>query len=113
MAWGCAPSATVIIDTKMVEELFKTLKERYNKKTLAIRFPDIFDSMLSINDETKWEIWRSNNMQITKLFYERTVTTKKAIIFVNTHIESCYNEANAKNGERDACTKEAKDHPYR
>ena len=46
-AWGCQPSKLVNVDTKMIWSFFGTLRDKYSRKTLAVEFPEAFDSMIA------------------------------------------------------------------
>ena len=45
----------------MIHELFDTLRDRYDRKTLSVTIPNKFDEMLETKeDDAKWEIFKSN-----------------------------------------------------
>ena len=93
LVFGCAPSKTVNLDTKMIHNFFNTLKERYSKETLDVTFPDALDDMLASALDEKWEIWRSNKIQRCKIFYERNKVIKKiGIVLVHTHCKNAFND---------------------
>ena len=61
MLWGCSPSKGVLVDTRMIHEMFETLQERYDRKTLSVTFPAKFHEMIETKDkDAMWEIWQSN-----------------------------------------------------
>lgn len=86
LAWGCPPSKFVLADTRMIHDFFDTLRDRYDPKTLCVKFPDVLNDMLSEAGDAAWEFWRSKSLQTAKIFYEQNkVTSSQGIIFVNTH----------------------------
>ena len=89
MAWGCAPSNAVLEATRMIHDFKDTLRERYNRKTLTVQFPTVFDDMLANANDAKWEFWRSNRIQKCKIFYRQNkVTDSIGVVFVHTHVEN-------------------------
>ena len=70
----------------MVHDFFDTLRERFDRKTLSVTFPDCLDDMLANEDDEKWEVWRSNKIQKCKIFYRQNkITHFKGVIVCNTH----------------------------
>ena len=89
MAWGCPPSKMVLADTRMIHDFFDTLRDGYNKKTLAVKFPDVLDHLLSEAGDACWEFWKSNELQPVKIFYEcNKVTDAYGVIFYNTQLDN-------------------------
>ena len=91
MAWGCPPSRIALADTRMINAFFDALRDRYDKKTLSIKFPDVLDTLLSEAGDACWEFWKSNELQPVKIFYEfNRVTDRHAVIFYNTQLDNKY-----------------------
>ena len=73
----------------MIHDFEDTLKDRYDRETLEVLLPDVFENMLSYNAEAKWEFWKSNKIQKCKLFYKHCkVTDSEGIVFVHTHLKN-------------------------
>ena len=89
-AWGCSPSKGVLADTRMIHEMFETLQDRYNRKTLSVTFPKMFEDMLETKKEDAlWEFWKSNKIQECKILYESNIATRKiGVIFVHSSVKS-------------------------
>ena len=52
LAWGCAPSKGVVLDTKMIQSFFANLRDRFDRRTLAVTFPSVLSDMItSAGDE--------------------------------------------------------------
>ena len=67
----------------MINELADTLKNSFNKDTLALEIPHAFEHFKG--RDTKLELVLSNTIQPLKLHYAHNIVTKKiAYIFVNT-----------------------------
>lgn len=89
LAWGCPPSKMVLADTRMIHDFFDCLRDRYDRKTLTVRFPDVLDTLLSEAGDACWEFWKSNELQPVKIFYEfNKVTDRHAVIFYNTQLDN-------------------------
>ena len=63
MVWGCQPSDMVNADTKMINDFFDTLHDRYDKRTLEIVFPNALSEMKATAGDENWEIFISNQSQ--------------------------------------------------
>ena len=88
LVWGCRPSATVVSDTKMAQDIVKVLLTRFNPYNLSIQLPIAFEQLKGLDAE--FEMVTSNTIQPTTLLYQHNIVTKKyAVIFVNTHVEGC------------------------
>lgn len=75
----------------MIHDFFDTLRDRYDRFTLAVSMPSVFDSMLGDAGDAKWEFWKSNLIQDVKIFYEANkVTEREGIIIVSTICENKY-----------------------
>ena len=107
-AWGCAPTKFVLAETRMVDSFFETLKDRYCRKTLAITFPHEFDHMLFNAGDEQWEIWKTNNIQPCRIFYEKNKVIKQiGVILIHTQCKSMLDISVLPNGkQRDAKLKE-------
>ena len=89
LVWGCAPSKIVLLETNMILNFFETLRDRYCRKTLAVTFPKEFESMLFNAKDERWEIYKSNNIQPCKIFYEKNKATSKiGVILVHSKCKS-------------------------
>ena len=89
LAWGCPPSKFVLADTRMIHDFFDTLRDRFCRETLAVKFPNVLDDMLSEAGDACWEFWKSNQLQTCKIFYEHNkVTDSHGIIFVNDQCDN-------------------------
>lgn len=42
MCYGCPPTKFVLADTRMIFDLFEALQRRFDRKTLAVEFPQMF-----------------------------------------------------------------------
>ena len=95
MMFGCQPSKFVLSDTRMLYDLFDSLNSRFDPKTLALELPLMFEDLQSdaAVGDAKWEIWRSNQIQKVKLFYENNkVTQREGFIFCTTHVDNKYQD---------------------
>jgi hypothetical protein len=91
MMYGCQPSRFVLSDTRMLYDLFESLNCRFDPQTLGLEIPKMFEDIQSDAADAKWEIWRSNQCQTVKIFYERNkVTQREGFIFCTTHVDNKY-----------------------
>ena len=63
--YGCPPSNFVLADTRMLRDLFDSLRSRFDPNTLAIELPKMLDDLQSDvmdPDDAKWEILKSNQI---------------------------------------------------
>ena len=89
MLWGCAPSKAVLAETKMIQSFFKTLKDRYDRKTLRLVFPQCIDELVAAADDENWEVYKTNNIQNCVLNFSSNTTVKRlAHIFLHTKCKS-------------------------
>ena len=93
LAFGCQPSRGNVPDTKMLDEFFETLRDKYDRRTLSLTFPRELDAMLANPQDAQWELWRSNQLQSVKLFYEHNVVSHSiGGVFVNTYCKSKFHD---------------------
>ena len=92
LAWGCAPAKLVNVDTKMIHSFFETLRDKYDRKTLEVAFPETFDNMVANAGDEQWDFWKSNLIQPCKIFYQdNKVFKRKGLILVHTRCKNGYN----------------------
>ena len=78
---------------KMTEDFFETLKDKYDKRTLSLVFPYELDAILANPRDAGWELWRSNQLQSVKIFYEHNIVSHSiGVVFVNTHCKSKFHD---------------------
>jgi len=89
MMYGCQPSRFVLAETRMLYDLFDSLNSRFNPQTLSLELPKMFDDLQSDSEDAMWEIWRSNQIQTVRLFYEKNrVTQREGYIFYTDHVNN-------------------------
>ena len=108
MAWGCAPSKIVLLETKMIHSFFQTIKERYNRKTLAVTFPNCIDDLIANAGDENWEVYKTNQLQHCTMYYSSNKVVKSVgHVFISTKCKSINNIEILPPGEaRDAKLKE-------
>jgi hypothetical protein len=87
-AWGSAPTKSVLAETKMVTDFFKTLGDRFSRQDLSVEFPQVLDRLVATAADENWELFKSNNIQPCKIFYEHNKVNFQeslGVIFVHTH----------------------------
>jgi len=93
MMFGCQPSRFVLVETRMLYDLFDSFNSRFNPQTLALELPKMLEDLQSDAADAKWEIWRSNQLQTVKLFYEKNkVSQREGFIFCTTHVDNKYQD---------------------
>ena len=77
----------------MLHDLFDALNARFDPQTLALEIPKMFDDIQSDAVDAMWEIWRTNQCQAVKIFYDRNkVTQREGFIFCTTHVDNKYQD---------------------
>ena len=100
MAWGCAPSKIVLLETKMIRDFFQTLKDRYNRKTLAVTFPDCIDDLVANTNDEQWEVYKTNKIKKCSIFRSSNKVIKSiGHIFVQSKIKSVYDISKLPEGQ--------------
>ena len=91
MAWGCAPSKIVLLETKMIRDFFQTLKDRYNRKTLQVTFPDCIDDLVANTADEQWEVYKTNKLSKCSIYRSSNKVVKRiGHIFVHSKVQSTF-----------------------
>ena len=91
MLFGTKPTSSVVLETKMVQNLLDHLVLKQNHLTKSVQFPKVLDQVKS--DDANFELSVSNSIQKLTLYhrssaykssYKNVVGKSIGIIFVNS-----------------------------
>ena len=83
----------------MAQDFHDTLRDRFSRVNLSVTFPDVLDNLIASSGDENWEIFKSNQIQPCKIFYENNkvnLEESKGVVFIHTH---CKNKFSALYGE--------------
>ena len=87
MLFGAAPSSGVKANTKMVSDLRRAVVRGYDRATMIVRIPEVFDRLTG--SDCSFEVAASSLLRTIELkFVGNTVTKSFALIIVNTKLTS-------------------------
>ena len=85
--YGCDPTRGVKANTTMIKDLADILSLFYDRKTMAVQFPDCFNDLLG--HDANFEMVQSNTLVPMKFIHKANKVMKNqafGVIFVHTHI---------------------------
>ena len=76
-----------------MQDFFEALRNGYDRRTLVLTLPRALDTMIASRREGQWEIWRSDQIQSVKVYYEHNVVCRSiGVVFVNTYCKSKFHD---------------------
>ena len=83
LIWGCRPAKGVLADTKMCADLRQLFNDRFDRQTLKLEIPKVFDQLKAT--DAQFEMVTSNTLQQLSLVCQKNkVTQAHGVVFVNT-----------------------------